>query len=104
VVSRFVRLIKGKPKSMQDISSRKDSVERWSFKRKAFLKPVAALLACILVGLFHPVSDLYYYGIVVACLLLVGWSFLDIMRSHNELTCRPLPQFDKRGGQEYENR
>ena len=38
----------------------------------------------------------------IIAILLTGWTVLDIVRSHNLLTMRKLPQFGKRGGDEHE--
>ena len=65
-------------------------------------KCLAAFVAVGLVMLIAPVDDLYYYLADILAILLTGWTVLDIVRSHNLLTMRKLPQFGKRGGDEHE--
>ncbi len=74
-----------------------------SFKRKlrTLAKPVVGISLALLVLLFEPVSDWYYYIAALVCMGSVIWAFLDIIKQHNILTTRKLPQFNKRGGDEY---
>ena len=65
-------------------------------------KCLAAFVICLAVVLIDPVSDMIYYGADIVAILLTGWTVLDIVRAHNELTTRKLPQFGKRGGDEHE--
>lgn len=65
-------------------------------------KCLAAFAAVGAVMLIGPVNDLYYYIADIIAILLTGWTVLDIVRSHNLLTPRKLPQFGKRGGDEHE--
>ena len=65
-------------------------------------KCLAAFVAVGAVMLIGPVNDLYYYIADIIAILLTGWTVLDIVRSHNLLTTRKLPQFGKRGGDEHE--
>ena len=66
----------------------------------AVWKPLIGLIGGLVVLLFHPVSDLYYYGAAMGAMAFVLWSFYDMVRYHNRLATRPLPQFNKRGGDE----
>lgn len=63
-------------------------------------KPAAAILLAIVIGIWHPVSDLYYYGGAVISMGAVIWSLMDIIKRYNLLTTRKLPQFNRRGGDE----
>ena len=65
-------------------------------------KCLAAFVLCGAVVLLNPVSDMLYYGADIVAILLTGWTVLDIVRAHNQLTTRKLPQFGKRGGDEHE--
>ena len=52
----------------------------------------------ILVWLINPYKDPVYY---VCCLLMticVVWCFFDVLYYYNQLMTRPLPQFNKKGG------
>lgn len=52
----------------------------------------------LILRLWQPVSDLWYYGGVLFLLASVLFLFTDIIRNYNRLAMRKLPQFDKRGG------
>lgn len=63
-------------------------------------------LASFVIGgvvlIVYPVNDIYYYAVAVVAIILVAWTVLDLIRGHNVLTTRKLPQFGKRGGDEHE--
>lgn len=63
-----------------------------------FYASVAVVAVGALIALFHPVSDLYYYGGAILALLAVMLQFVDIIRKYNRLAMRRLPQFDRQGG------
>lgn len=50
----------------------------------------------------EPVSDINYYASVIAALAAILWVMVSVIKTTNILTTRPLPQFKKRGGEEYE--
>ncbi|MDE5966781.1 MAG: hypothetical protein K2G89_08105 [Lachnospiraceae bacterium] len=59
---------------------------------------LAAVILAFMILFWNPVSDLWYYGGVIAALLTVGFTLMDLIRSYNVLATRRLPQFDYRGG------
>ena len=61
-------------------------------------KPLIGTLIAAGVWVFAPPADEYYYIAAVVCIVTVLLSFFDIIKGHNELATRKLPQFDKRGG------
>ncbi|MBO7729849.1 MAG: hypothetical protein J6S31_03220 [Lachnospiraceae bacterium] len=65
-------------------------------------KCLAAFVVVGAVAIIFPVNDIYFYIADIIAILLTGWTVLDIVRSHNLLTMRKLPQFGKRGGDEHE--
>ena len=65
-------------------------------------KCLAAFVVVGAVTIIFPVNDIYFYIADIIAILLTGWTVLDIVRSHNLLTMRSLPQFGKRGGDEHE--
>ena len=65
---------------------------------KGCLLSLVAVLACFGIRAFHPVSDLWYYGGVLAILATVVFVFTDLIRNYNRLAMRVLPQFEKKGG------
>ena len=64
------------------------------------LKPLLGIILSILVWFIAPAADEYYYIAAMVCIAGVLLSFFDITGLHNKLSTRPLPQFDKRGGDE----
>lgn len=63
-------------------------------------KPIAAILLALVIIIWNPVSDLYYYCGAVVSMCTVIWTLMDIIGRYNILTMRKLPQFNKRGGDE----
>lgn len=68
----------------------------------AIKKPGIGLILAVIVLLLHPVSDLYYYGAALVVMGLAAWDILGMIERYNLLATRELPQFHKRGGDEYE--
>ncbi len=64
------------------------------------LKPLIGVVVAVLIWLLAPVADEYYYIASAACIVTLLMSMWDLVRGHNELATRKLPQFDKRGGDE----
>ena len=64
------------------------------------LKPLIGVVLAAGVWLFSPNADEYYYIAAVVCITGLLLSIRDLVRGHNELATRKLPQFDKRGGDE----
>ena len=67
-------------------------------KFPVMLKPALAIVAAAVVALINPVHDYFYYGTAIVSLLLVLFSFADLVKGHNELCLRKPPQMNKRGG------
>lgn len=63
-------------------------------------KPLSGIAIPVLILFWQPIHDWVYYLGAVFTLGMVLWGFLDIIRHHNELTTRKLPQFNRRGGDE----
>ena len=61
----------------------------------AFVIPLATIA-------MNPVHDSFYYGSAIASLILTLLSFSDLIDIHNKLASRPIPQLEKRGGDESE--
>lgn len=58
---------------------------------------IAVVLACVIL-ILHPVSDLIYYGGVILSAVAIFLTLLGIIREYNVLATRPLPQFNRTGG------
>ena len=71
-------------------------------KKENVLKYVGAIVIPLIPILTHMVSDVFYYIAAMISLLLVLWSFLDLVQLHNRLVSNPIPQLEKRGGDEHE--
>jgi len=54
--------------------------------------------AVVLVLLFQPVSDLYYYGASLFAAALTTLNFIGLIKKQSRLATRKIPQFEKRGG------
>ncbi len=74
-----------------------------SKKMNSCWKAIASIAICFLTMVIHPFYDTPYYVVAMICMALLAWSFFDIVRYHNRLMTRPIPQFEKRGGEEYES-
>ena len=66
------------------------------------IKPIIAIVISFFALISGLVSDIVYYGSTIIAFLLMIWSFLDIVKSHNTLVSSKLPQLEKRGGDENE--
>lgn len=69
-------------------------------KLPALGKPLAGILLSLVILLLNPVEDMFYYIGALICMGTVLWSIIDIIRQHNQLSTRKLPQFNRRGGDE----
>lgn len=58
---------------------------------------IAIAAACV-VRMINPVSDIIYYSAVILVMFSVIWTNVGIIKKHNILTTRRLPQFDRKGG------
>ncbi|MCR5215771.1 MAG: hypothetical protein K6C69_02435 [Lachnospiraceae bacterium] len=61
-------------------------------------KPWVGIIIGIILFFWGPVQDYYYYIGIVVIMLMVLWSFADIIWLHNQLTRRVPKQFARRGG------
>ncbi len=72
----------------------------WKKKMPTLLKPLLAILLALVIFIIYPVSDISYYIGAIICIAMSCITFLDLIKYHNILTTRKLPQFNKRGGDE----
>ena len=89
----FTRITSSNGSPKKRIGSLKESLP-------VLVKPGAAILLAIVIIIWNPVSDLYYYGGAVISMGAVIWTLMDIIGRYNMLTTRKLPQFNRRGGDE----
>ena len=76
--------------------------KKYKMKAKYWVKYLIAILLPLIVIIFNPIQDELYYGTSIMGLILVIWSFNDLVSIHNQLVSRPMPQLEKRGGDEHE--
>lgn len=67
-------------------------------KVPGFLGSFLAVLLAVLILVINPVSDLYYYGGTIFAGAAIFLTLLGIIREYNVLATRPLPQFNRKGG------
>ena len=72
----------------------------FSKKKILLLKPLAGIIIAGVLILINPNQDIIPYAAGVIAMALNFWSFTDIIKKHNELTMRKLPQLGGRGGDE----
>lgn len=89
------------------MSSKNDGIKKrlkkMKFKAKFskyLYKQTIGIILAILIMILNPVEDMYYYGVSILSLLLVLWSFSDLIKQHNELVSRKFKQLEARGGDE----
>lgn len=72
------------------------------FERKwtILIKPFGGIVLAAVIWALHPVSDEYYYIGAFVCIGTVLWNILEIIKQHNMLATRKLPQLGIRGGDE----
>lgn len=66
-------------------------------KSSTTLSMISMSLGC-LVGIFRPVSDLYYYAAVLFIMIATIFIIKDLIFYYNILSTRKLPQFNRNGG------
>ena len=81
---------------------KRKKIKKYKVKAKYWIKYLFSILLPILVIILNPVHDSYYYGASIIGLILIIWSFADLVKIHNTLVSRPIPQLEKRGGDESE--
>lgn len=67
-------------------------------KKSGLYGCIFAIIVCLIVGILHPASDIFYYGAIIISLMAIFYSFKDIIEHYNILATRRLPQFDRTGG------
>ena len=73
---------------------------KYKVKAKYWVKYLIAIILSLLMVIFNPVNDAWFYGAAIIGLTLIIWSFYDLVKIHNQLVSRPIPQLEKRGGDE----
>lgn len=72
------------------------------YRKPGFIWGFVAVLIATMVAIINPVSDWIYYAGAVLALAAVLCTMLSIITAYNILSTRPLPQLNKRGGEEHE--
>lgn len=63
-----------------------------------FIGGLIAVVIAVMILLWKPVSDIFYYAGAVAALIAVFFTLFDLIQHYNILATRRLPQFDHKGG------
>lgn len=69
-------------------------------KRGIIIKPIIAIVFDALILFSQTPYDYVYYTAVTISMILIVFTFIDIMKGHNKLTQRKPQQFGRRGGDE----
>jgi|GEM_PF-171335 len=85
-------------KKIKEITNMPSAPFKW--KLKYLLKPAISILAALIILIINPAEDLVYYIADISMTMLVVGAVIDAINQYNKLTTRPLPQFNKRGGDE----
>ncbi len=101
LIGIFIRKIRNNDDNIPEVSSFKKMPFKEKFKKYLF-KQIIALIIGIAVFITEPVDDIYYYGGGIIALFMVVLSFYDLVKERNEIITNPLPQLEKRGGDENE--
>lgn len=72
----------------------------WKQKLPHLMKPLVGIVIAVVIELVKPKEELFYYAGAFLCMVLCGITFISIIRYHNLLATRKLPQLEKRGGDE----
>ena len=96
---------KGYSSSIEEVDENGKKIKRVRVKKykmtPSFLlkSMIAILVPAATIGI-NPVHDYYYYASAMISLTFVILSFRDLVKIHNVLVSRPIPQLEKRGGDE----
>ncbi len=84
------------------LSVHQDKLKKSGFDFKYLWKFLVAIVVSIIPIVTSPVSDAPYYITSTVSFSFVLWSFFDLVKVHNLLVSRKIPQLEKRGGDEHE--
>lgn len=94
IISTFVKAFK----NTQGVIQRKKApifIKMWTTG-----KPFLGMIINMIVGLWDPVNDMYYYVAGIISIVLIILCAFDVVREQNKYTMRDLPLFtEKRGGE-----
>ena len=85
-----------KPVTFKPKAAKAPSMEKFML----CLKPLIGVVIAAGVWIYAPAADEYYYSASIICIIALLLSIWDLVKGHNRLATRKLPQFDKRGGDE----
>lgn len=78
------------------IKSRRAQLKYTGFNPAGMILIVDVISAVLI--LMNLINDIIYYGAAAVCLVLVVMLLLEVVRRYNDMITRPLPQFEKKGG------
>ena len=96
---------KGYSSSLEEVDEngkkiKRKRVNKYKMTPSFLIKSIIAVFVPLGTIFFNPVHDYYYYVSAMISLTFVILSFRDLVKIHNILVSRPIPQLEKRGGDE----
>ena len=67
-------------------------------KMKYLIKQIITIGVCSLGFVIYTIEDFFYYGLAIFGFVMMTLTFIDLLKLHNELCKRKIPQLEKRGG------
>lgn len=97
-VSALVSAVNAKSKATESKVFRMPFAE----KQKQLIFQELAIVVALFILVLDPAGDIWYYGAASVSMACIVASFYGLVKGHNQLTTRKLPQMAARGGDEYE--
>lgn len=97
IILLLLKKILRKQQWFQEIFGRDYEIPKGSLT-KYIIKPLIAAVFALFVFLINPVEDIVQYISAGIVFVFTLWSFLDIIKIHNQLSSRKPTQLMKRGG------
>lgn len=92
--------------ALKEFKERKKLKRERKIKKEKFrirnLIPYLSIIIPIIVLLFNPVEDIYYYIASFSTIAIAFWNIFNLVAQHNELSTRKPSQLGKRGGDDDE--
>lgn len=75
-------------------------VKKYKLSFKYWFKYLIAIISSFIIMVTNPIQDSIHYVTAIMGLVLIIWSFFDLVKIHNQLVSREIPQLNNRGGDE----
>lgn len=87
---------------MKAATDNKKKIKKGKRRLRFLYKEVIAFIITLLPIWTSAINDSFFYGSAIISLILIVFSFYDLVKEHNLLASNKLPQLEKRGGDENE--